>query len=142
LDKEHEQEQNIAEEVKLLREELARYKNQAEDIKILKQNAEETKMLKVELDKCKTKLQNITKPRVKNRTKEEMEILKYFIDEHIIYEKGSLIKTADVMTKANEALSRLNIRFNKFEIAQFMKDRGAEKKKGQNYTYYTNLKFV
>ena len=76
------------------------------------------------------------------RTKDEMDILEGFVNEHVVSEKGSMIKTADVMTKANEALAHLNIRFNKFEVAQFMKDRGAVKKKGQNYTYYVDLKFV
>ena len=46
------------------------------------------------------------------------------------------------MTKANEALVHLNIRFNKFEVAQFMKDKGVAKKKGPNHTYYVDLKFV
>jgi hypothetical protein len=132
----------VEEEMKFLREELEKYRLQAEDIKILKQNATETKILKLELDQCKTKLNNITKARMNKRTKDEMDILGAFVDEHVVFEKGSLIKTADVMTKANEALTHLNIRFNKFEVAQFMKDRGAVKKKGQNYTYYVDLKFV
>ena len=132
----------VEEEMKFLREELEKYKLQAEDIKVLKQNASETKILKLELDQCKTKLNNITKARTNKRTKDEMDILENFVKEHIVSEKGSMIKTADVMTKANEALAYLNIRFNKFEVAQFMKDRGAVKKKGQNYTYYLDLKFV
>lgn len=132
----------MEEEMKFLREELEKYKLQAEDIKVLKQNASETKILKLELDQYKTKLNNITKARMNKRTKDEMDILEGFVNEHVVSEKGSMIKTADVMTKANEALAHLNIRFNKFEVAQFMKDRGAVKKKGQNYTYYVDLKFV
>lgn len=140
---------NVEEEVKFLREQLQKYKMQAEDMQVLKQSVEdikqsvvETKMLKVELDQYKTKLNNITKARVKKRTKEEMDILDRFFEQHIVFEKGSLIKTSDVMTKANEVLAHLNIRFNKFEVAQFMKDKGAVKKKGPNHTYYVDLKFV
>ena len=122
--------------------ELKLLKDRAEIAKLEKLRQEEFELLKQEVNECKAKLSNITKAKIKKRPKEETDMLHKFFDEHIIIETGSTIKTVDVMTKANEVLAPHKLRFTKFEVAQFMKDKGISKKKGTNHTFYLDVKFV
>ena len=140
------------EEIKSQDEEYILLRKQAAELKLMKEQAEiarlekvrqeEFDLLKQEVKECKAKLSNITKAKIKKRPKEEMEMLNKFFEEHIVIKTGSTIKTVDVMTKANEVLAAHKLRFNKFEVAQLMKDKGISKKKGANHTFYLDVKFV
>ena len=142
------------EEIKSRDEEYILLRKQAAELKLMKEQAEiarleklrqqeqEFEQLKQEVKECKAKLSNITKVKIKKRPKEEMDMLNKFFDEHIAFKTGSSIKTVDVMTKANEVLAVHKLRFNKFEVAQLMKDKGISKKKGANHTFYLDVKFV
>lgn len=68
--------------------------------------------------------------------------LETFFKEHIIKKKGNSIKTVDVNTKINELVLDKNIRYNKFEVSKFMKDKGVVRKKGSNHTYYVDIEIV
>lgn len=142
----------MLEEIKSQDEEYILLRKQAAELKLMKEQAEiarlekirqqEFELLKQEVKECKAKLSNITKAKIKKRPKEETDMLHKFFDEHIIFQTGSTIKTVDVMTKANEVLAPHKLRFTKFEVAQFMKDKGISKKKGANHTFYVDVKFV
>ena len=142
----------MLEEIKSQDEEYILLRKQAAELKLMKEQAEiarleklrqeEFELLKQEVKECKAKLSNITKAKIKKRPKEETDMLDNFFDEHIVSKPGSSIKTVDVMTKANEVLVAHKLRFNKFEVAQLMKDKGISKKKGTNHTFYVDVKFV
>ncbi|MBY9021886.1 MAG: hypothetical protein KGD67_12585, partial [Candidatus Lokiarchaeota archaeon] len=125
-------------------EEYILLRKQAAELKLMKEQAEIARLEKArqEVKECKAKLSNITKAKIKKRPKEETDMLNKFFDEHIAFKPGSTIKTVDVMTKANEVLADNNIRFNKFEVAKFMKDKGITKKKYGGSSYYQDIKFV
>ena len=126
-------------------EEFEEIKRQSEEYKMLKQNTEKFKEinnLKQELEKYKTKVNNITKPRVNKRNTEEMALMDDFFEKYLIRKNGASVKTVDVMTKANEILADKNIRFNKFEVVQFMKEKGISKKKSGGHNYYIGIKFI
>ena len=125
------------EEIKSRDEEYIILRKQAAELKMMKEKLRqaEFEQLKQEVNECKTKLNNITKAKIKD-------MLHKFFEEHIVSQTGSTIKTVDVMTKANEVLASHKLRFTKFEVAQFMKDRGISKKKGANHTFYVDVKFV
>ena len=140
------------EEIKSQDEEYILLRKQAAELKMMKEQAEiarveklrqvEFEQLKQDVNECKTKLNNITKAKIKKRPKEETDMLHKFFDEYIVSQTGSTIKTVDVMTKANEVLAPHKLRFTKFEVAQFMKDKGISKKKGANHTFYVDVKFI
>ena len=137
----------MLEEIKSRDEEYIMLRKQAAELKVMKEELEklrqaEFEQLKQEVNECKTKLNNITKAKIKKRPKEEKDMLYKFFDEHIAHQTGSTIKTVDVMTKANEVLAPHKLRFTKFEVAQFMKDKGISKKKGANHTFYVDVKFI
>ena len=142
----------MLEEIKSRDEEYILLRKQAVELKLMKEQAEiarlekiqqeDFELLKQEVKECKAKLNNITKAKIKKRPKEETDMLDKFFDEHIVSKPGSTIKTVDVMTKANEVLAAYKLRFNNFEVAQLMKDKGVSKKKGTNHTFYIDVKFV
>ena len=137
----------MLEEIKSQDEEYIMLRKQAAELKVMKEELEklrqaEFEQLKKEVNECKTKLNNITKAKIKKRPKEEADMLHKFFEEHIVSQTGSTIKTVDVMTKANEVLAPHKLRFTKFEVAQLMKDKGISKKKGANHTFYVDVKLI
>ncbi len=136
------QQANQIKELKQQVEEFKEFKQQATESKEFKQHTAEFNVLKTQLNECKSKLNNITKARINKRSNDEILLLEKFFDDYIIIKKGSLVKTVDVMTKANEVLADSNLRFNKFEMSQFMKDKKITKKKGPNHTYYVDIQIL
>ncbi len=144
-----------ADEYKLMKEkalEFEELRQKAKEYMLIKQNAgeldeikkqaEEYQLLKQEVTQCKIKINNLTKARVNKRSKEEMAYMEEFFQKFIVKKKEASIKTVDVMTKANEFLANKSLRFNKFEVAQFMKEKGILKKKAGGHTYYIDIKFA
>ena len=139
--KELERLRRTVEEYEALRQRAAEIRLLTEQMAISSLTAE-INALKTELHEYKTQVSNITKGRVNKKTKEEMDLMEKFFRDHLVAKKGATVKTVDVMTKANEVLADHSIRFNKFEVAKFMNDKGITKKKYGGSSYYQDIKFV
>ena len=133
-------------EIGVIKHDLEKLSHACHDINIIKHELEKMKRdfakQTEEFSEYKNKLNNITKSRVKKRNVEDMDLMEKFFRDHLVAKKGSSVKTVDVMTKANDILSEDGIRFNKFEVAKFMKDKGITKKKSGGHSYYQDIKFV
>ena len=123
-------------EINIMKRELEKMKQDSEKYSV------EIGTLNEELTAYKDKLNNITKARVNKRNVEEMDLMEKFFRDYLVAKKGAAVKTVDVMTKANDVLATDGIRFNKFEVAKFMKDKGIIKKKTGPHSYYQDIKFV
>lgn len=115
------------EEFKILKDELEKYKKEVEEFKNVTQS--------------QLKSNNATKAKVNKRSPEEMRLLEDFFNKYIVSDKDSVIRTLDMITRVNEVL-KVKPRFNKFELSQFMKNKGISKKRKANRTYYLNVKMI
>ena len=104
----------------------------------------EKKILEERLADLEEKLEKITKARIKPvaNVEKDMKNLDRFFDAHIAVKKDGRVKTTDVLTKVNEFVLPLNLKFSKFEVSKFMLQRGVVRKKIGSYNYYLDIKIV
>ena len=69
------------------------------------------------------------------------EILDSFFATNFIAIQGARLKTSDVSDKINNFLLPLNIRFSKFDIANFFQNKNIERKKIGSNVYYLNIDY-
>ena len=62
-----------------------------------------------------------------------------FYNEILCIKKGKKINTADVVRKANEFAFNYNVRFTKFEVSNFMKEKGLKRSKISGTNFYLDI---
>lgn len=104
----------------------------------------EKKILEERLADLEEKLEKITRSRAKLivKVEKDMKNLDRFFDMHIVTKKDGRVKTTDVLTKVNEFVLPLNLKFSKFEVSKFMLQKGVVRKKIGSYNYYLDIEIV
>lgn len=109
--------------------------NIEDEINIIK---DEIKILKLDLDELK-KIHSLIPPKT---VVEKKDIMENFFKMNLSYSKGERVNTSLVFKKINEFSKKYDAILTKFEVSNFIKEKGYKRTKISSNNYYLDLKLL